>query len=89
MRAWLKAAACPYFHYVSTCRMPSARGGASEALETRSARHAVVDETLCVYGVTGLRVADASVAPQIPCAPTQAMSYMIGHRAADLILALK
>lgn len=34
----------------------------------------------------GLRVADASVAPRIPCAPTQAMSYMIGHRACELIL---
>ena len=34
----------------------------------------------------GLRVADASIAPHMPCAPTQAMSYMIGHHAAKLLL---
>jgi choline dehydrogenase-like flavoprotein len=38
------------------------------------------------YNEQGLRVADASVAPRIPCAPTQAMAYMIGHRAAALML---
>jgi choline dehydrogenase len=77
VRSWLKALACPYFHHVSTCRM-APRGADEEA--------GVVDSSLRVIGVVGLRVADASVAPRIPCAPTQAMSYMIGHRAAEIIL---
>ena len=39
-----------------------------------------------VHGVSGLRVADASVAPRIPSTPTQAMAMMIGDRAASLAL---
>ena len=46
----------------------------------------VVDSELRVHGVDGLRVADASVAPALPSAPTQAMAYMIGHRAAHIFL---
>ena len=45
----------------------------------------VVDEQLRVYGVTGLRVADASVMPVIPRANTNAPTIMIGERAADFI----
>jgi len=85
---WLKALACPYFHHVSTCRMV-AKG--HRTLETRNEGEgmhetAVVDDKLRVIGVEGLRVADASIAPHMPCAPTQAMSYMIGHHAAKLLL---
>lgn len=39
-----------------------------------------------VHGVSGLRVADASVAPRIPSTPTQAMAMMIGDRAAYIAL---
>ena len=39
-----------------------------------------------VHGVSGLRVADASVAPHIPATPTQAMCMMIGDRAAAIAL---
>ena len=46
---------------------------------------AVVDFELRVQGVRGLRVADASVMPSIPSAPTNAPSYMIGGRAAAMI----
>ena len=47
---------------------------------------AVVDSTLRVHGVEGLRVADASVMPSIPSGPTNAACFMIGGRAAELIL---
>jgi choline dehydrogenase len=47
---------------------------------------AVVDPTLNVYGVTGLRVADASVIPVIPGCNTQAPVIAIAERAADIIV---
>jgi choline dehydrogenase len=49
---------------------------------------AVVDSKLRVHGLRGLRVADASVMPSIISGPgTNAASYMIGGRAAELIKA--
>jgi choline dehydrogenase len=49
---------------------------------------AVVDSRLRVHGLRGLRVADASVMPSIISgAGTNAASYMIGGRAAELIKA--
>ena len=48
---------------------------------------AVVDSELRVHGLRGLRVADASVMPSIISGPTNAPSFMIGGRAAELIKA--
>ena len=48
---------------------------------------AVVDSDLRVHGLRGLRVADASVMPSALSAPTNAPSYMIGGRAAEMIKA--
>jgi choline dehydrogenase len=47
---------------------------------------AVVDLYLRVHGLTGLRVADASVMPRIITGPTNAPTHMIAGRAAKLIL---
>jgi len=48
---------------------------------------AVVDPELRVHGIVGLRVADASVMPQIITGPgTNASAHMIGGRASELIL---
>ena len=60
------------FHYAGTCRM----GDDAQA---------VVDSSLRVRGVRGLRVADASVAPFTPVSAMNAPSMVIGLRAAELI----
>ena len=62
------------YHYSGTAKM----GPSSD-------RRSVVDPTLKVYGVKGLRVADASVMPEIIAGHTNAPSIMIGEKAADMI----
>ncbi|OZI71991.1 GMC family oxidoreductase [Bordetella genomosp. 12] len=64
------------YHMVGTCKM-----GARDDLM------AVVDANLCVHGLQNLRIADASVMPQVPSANTLAASLMIGEKAADMVLA--
>jgi len=64
------------FHMMGTCRM-----GPSQD------QSAVVDPSLRVHGMDGLRVADASIMPTMPAANTNAASMMIGEKAADLIKA--
>ena len=46
---------------------------------------AVVDAQCRVYGVQGLRVADASVMPKVPSANTNFPTIMIAERVADFI----
>jgi choline dehydrogenase-like flavoprotein len=62
------------FHLMGTCRM------APDSDPT-----AVVDDQLCVRGLLGLRVVDASIMPSMPSANLNASALMIGEKAADMI----
>jgi choline dehydrogenase len=44
-----------------------------------------VDPELRVHGISGLRVADASIMPDIVSVNTNAASMMIGWKAGDII----
>ncbi|HEY4044052.1 MAG TPA: choline dehydrogenase [Rhodopila sp.] len=48
---------------------------------------AVVDDRLCVHGVSGLRVVDASIMPTVPSGNTNAAVIMIAEKGGDLIKA--
>ena len=62
------------FHPSSTCRMgPDPKSD-------------VVDSQLKVYGIEALRVADASIFPQLICGNINAATIMVGEKASDLIL---
>ncbi len=71
----------------------AARGLDTEALDPRQVLPcagdplAVTDPSARVYGVAGLRVADASIMPSVPCANTNIPTIMIGEKVAATILA--
>jgi choline dehydrogenase len=69
---FVRRAADTIYHPGGTCRM-----GTDD--------HAVVDARLRVRGVEGLRVADASIMPEVVNAATHAACVMIGARVADFI----
>jgi choline dehydrogenase len=71
---YIRMWASTIWHPIGTCKM----GRDSMA---------VVDPSLRVRGIDGLRVADASVMPTITAGNTAAAAIMIGEKAADLILA--
>ena len=50
-------------------------------------QESVVDHTLRVHGIGGLRVIDASVFPAVTSGNTNAPAIMVGEKGADLVLA--
>ncbi len=73
--AYAREVGASNWHPASSCRMgPDSDPGS------------VVDIELRVKGVSGLRVADASVMPTVVCGNTNAPTIMIAEKAADLVL---
>jgi choline dehydrogenase len=63
------------YHFTGTCLMAAPEQGG------------VVDQQGLVYGVTGLRVADASIVPTTPAANSQLTAMMVGERIAAMTIA--
>jgi 5-(hydroxymethyl)furfural/furfural oxidase len=76
LKAWIRSTVLGHWHATSTCRM----GAADDP-------GAVTDAAARVYGVTGLRVCDASIMPMVPCANTNIPTIMVGEKVAATILA--
>jgi choline dehydrogenase len=73
LAAFARSAVATCHHSCGTCRM-----GSDD--------QAVVDPSLRVRGVANLRVADASIFPQITSGNLNAPVIMVGERAAEMIL---
>ena len=71
---WVRNNAETTYHPVGTCKMGS---------DPR----AVVDSELRVHGLTGLRIADASIMPTLTSGNTNAPTIMIGEKCAAMVLA--
>ncbi len=70
---WARNNTASIYHPTGTCKM-----GADPM--------AVVDDRLRVHGITGLRVADCSIMPEIVSGNTNAPAIMIGEKCSDLVL---
>jgi choline dehydrogenase-like flavoprotein len=73
-RCVIRSMAFSIQHQVGTCKMGPVNDPS-----------AVVSPELKVHGIKRLRVVDTSVIPEAPTAHTNALSVMIGEKAADLI----
>ncbi|KAF8168607.1 aryl-alcohol oxidase precursor [Mycena galopus ATCC 62051] len=74
LKAYIQNNSATIFHPVGTASM-----------SPKGANFGVVDPDLVVKGISGLRIADASILPIVPSAHPQVPVYIVGERAADLV----
>ena len=74
--SWIRSSVLGHFHASCSCRMgaPDDPG-------------AVCDPSARVYGVSGLRLCDASIMPAVPCANTNFPTIMVAEKIAATMLA--
>ncbi len=70
---WARNNSTTIYHPTGTCKMGQGKD-------------AVVDARLRVHGISGLRVADCSIMPEIVSGNTNAPAIMIGEKMSDMIL---
>eukprot|EP00939_MAST-03C_sp_MAST-3C-sp1_P002496 g2496.t1 len=75
VKEFIRANATTIFHPTGTCKMGP-----------RSDPTAVVDAELRVHGISGLRVVDCSIMPEIVGGNTNVPAVAIGEKASDMIL---
>lgn len=74
LEQWLRENVSTTWHSLGTCKMlPREDGG-------------VVDASLGVYGVQGLKIADLSIAPRNVAANTNNTALAVGEKAADIFI---
>jgi len=73
MIEFIRQGTTTYFHPTGTCKM---------GIDAES----VVDPELRVYGIEGLRIADASIMHSVTSGNTNAPTVMIGEKAAEMIV---
>ncbi|KAI1261203.1 GMC oxidoreductase-domain-containing protein [Xylariaceae sp. FL1019] len=71
---WIRRNMTTTWHGIGTCNM--------DPLESMG----VVDETLSVHGVSGLKIADLSIVPQNVYSNTANTALMIGEKGADMFI---
>ncbi|KAJ7157766.1 aryl-alcohol oxidase [Mycena filopes] len=74
LKAYIQLNAGTIYHPVGTASMSPV-----------GAQFGVVNPDLVAKGISGLRIADASILPIVPSAHPQAFVYIVGERASDLI----
>jgi len=70
---WARSYSTTIYHPTGTCKMGSDK-------------EAVVDARLKVHGLSGIRVADASIMPIITSGNTNAPAMMIGEKCSEMVL---
>lgn len=73
--------------FIRSTAITVSHGVGTSAMSPKGADYGVTDPDLRVKKVSDLRVVDASVLPLIPAGHTQAPTYAVAERAADLIKA--
>ena len=76
----------PYYHWCGTCAMGGEDRKAGSKWNAVGVGSSVVNEHLCVRGLSNLRVCDASVFPNSVSTPMALTCAALGHAASSSLL---